>query len=67
LVVLKAVGAISSRMGDPGQLGQRLEKFIHDDVYDGSRFESTFDFRPAISLSEGMRREVAFLQAQKRQ
>jgi nucleoside-diphosphate-sugar epimerase len=67
LVLLKAVGAISCRMGDPGQLGQRLEKFIHDDVYDGSRFESTFDFRPAISLSEGMRREVAFLQAQKRQ
>ena len=67
LVFLKAVGAISCRMGDPGQLGQRLEKFIHDDVYDGSRFESTFDFRPAISLSEGMRREVAFLQAQKRQ
>jgi UDP-glucose 4-epimerase len=66
LVLLKAVGAISCRIGDPGQLGQRLEKFIHDDVYDGSRFESTFDFRPAISLSEGMRREVAFLQAQKR-
>jgi nucleoside-diphosphate-sugar epimerase len=67
LVVLKAVGAISSRMGDPGQLGQRLEKFIHDDVYDGSRFESTFAFRPAISLSEGMRREVDYLQAQKGQ
>jgi nucleoside-diphosphate-sugar epimerase len=65
--LLKAAYAISRRMGDPGQLGQRLEKFIHNDVYDGSRFESTFDFRPAISLSEGMRREVAFLQAQKRQ
>ena len=67
LDLLKAVGAISCRMGDPGQLGHRLEKFIHDDVYDGARFESTFDFRPATSLSEGMRREVAFLQAQKRQ
>lgn len=66
LALLKIVGAISRRMGDPGQLGQRLEKFIHDDVYDGSRFESTFDYRPAISLTEGMRREVEYLQAQTR-
>jgi nucleoside-diphosphate-sugar epimerase len=66
LALLKAVGTISCRVGDPGQLGQRLEKFIHDDVYDGSRFESTFNFRPAISLTEGMRREVESLQAQKR-
>jgi nucleoside-diphosphate-sugar epimerase len=66
LALLKAVGAISGRMGDPGQLGQRLQKFIHDDVYDGSKFEATFDFCPVISLSEGMRREVEFLQAQTR-
>jgi len=63
---LRAGRAMSRSLGDPGQLGQRLEKFIRDDVYDGSRFESTFDFRPAISLSEGMRREVEFLQAQTR-
>jgi nucleoside-diphosphate-sugar epimerase len=58
---LRAAWAMSRSMGDPGQLGQRLEKFIHDDVYDGSKFETTFDFCPAISLSEGMRREVDFL------
>ena len=63
LALLKAARVISCRMGDPGQLGQRLERFIHDDVYDGSRFESTFDFRPAISLSEGMRREVDSLRS----
>jgi len=62
-VLLKAAEAMSRRMGDPGQLGQRLQKFIHDDVYDGSKFEATFDFWPAISLSEGMRREVNFLRA----
>jgi nucleoside-diphosphate-sugar epimerase len=56
--LLKAVGAISLRMGDPGQLGQRLQKFIHDDVYDASKFEAAFGFSPAISLAEGMRREV---------
>jgi nucleoside-diphosphate-sugar epimerase len=64
--LLKIAGAISVSLGDPGQLGQRLQKFIHDDVYDGSKFESTFDFRAAISLTEGMRREVEFLQAQTR-
>ena len=64
MALLKAAGAISLRMGDPGQLGQRLHKFIHDDVYDGCRFESTLGFRSAVSLTEGMRREVEFLQAQ---
>lgn len=63
---LRAAWAMSRSVGDPGQFGQRLEKFIHDDVYDGSKFEATFDFCPAISLSEGMRREVEFLQAQTR-
>ena len=61
LALLKALGEISRRMGDPGQLGQRLEKFIHDDVYDGSKFEAAFDFSPALPLAEGLRREVNWL------
>jgi len=61
LSLLKAAGSISRRIGDPGRLDQRLRKFIHDDVYDGSRFEAAFSFRPAISLTEGMRREVESL------
>jgi nucleoside-diphosphate-sugar epimerase len=63
LAVLKAAGSICRKIGDPGQLDQRLHRFIHDDVYDGSKFEATFDFVPAISLPEGIRREVAFLRA----
>ena len=58
---ITAAWAMSRCIGDPGQLGQRLKKFIHDDVYDGSKFEATFDFCPAVSLAEGMRREVNFL------
>jgi nucleoside-diphosphate-sugar epimerase len=61
MALLKAVGIISLRMGDPGQLGQRLQKFIHDDVYDAAKFETAFGFSPAISLAEGMRREVSWL------
>jgi hypothetical protein len=55
---------MSRKVADPGQLAKRLQKFIHDDVYDGSRFETTFGFRAEISLSEGMRREVDFLRRQ---
>jgi nucleoside-diphosphate-sugar epimerase len=58
LSLLNAVAATSLAIGDPGQLGRRLQKFIHDDVYDGSKFETTYDFSPAVSLAEGMRREV---------
>lgn len=65
-VLLEAASAISRGLGDPGQLSQQLQKFTHDDVYNGSEFEIAFGFCPAISLAEGMRREVEFLQAQTR-
>jgi len=63
LSLLSAAGAISRRLGDPGRLDQRLRKFVHDDVYDGSKFEAAFGFRPAFSLSDGMRREVDSLRS----
>ena len=55
---LKTAAAISLSLGDPGQLGKKMQKFTHDDVYDGSKFETTFNFAPAVSLAEGIRREV---------
>ncbi len=61
MALLRVAGAISHKMGDPGQFGQQLRKFIHDDVYDASRFEATFGFSPAMPLVEGMRREVRWL------
>ena len=63
LTLLKSAAAISRRMGDPGRLDYQLNKFIHDDVYDGTKFETTFGFCPAISLPEGINREVGFLRA----
>jgi nucleoside-diphosphate-sugar epimerase len=56
--LLSAVSALSRSVGDPKQLGQRVEKFTRDDVYSGSKFEAAFDFRPATSLAEGIRKEV---------
>jgi nucleoside-diphosphate-sugar epimerase len=64
-VILNRVAAISHRIGDPGQLAHRLDKFIQDDVYDGTKFEATFAFRPEVPLLEGIRREVKFLHAHK--
>jgi nucleoside-diphosphate-sugar epimerase len=58
MALLNAGVGISRAMGDPEQLGQRLLKFMHDDVYDGSKFEAVFGFSPAIPLAEGIRREV---------
>ena len=56
--MLRAGGAIFRAFGDPGYLNQRLQKFIHDDVYSAEKFQKTFSFCPAVSLTEGMRREV---------
>jgi nucleoside-diphosphate-sugar epimerase len=61
--VLSASLAVAKWIGDPGEFGGRLQKLTHDDVYDGSKFEGRFNFCPAISLSEGIRREVACLRA----
>jgi nucleoside-diphosphate-sugar epimerase len=63
--LLKPARAIFSRIGDPGHVAHRLEKFIQDDVYDGTKFETTFSFAPAVSLLEGIRREVEFPHAHK--
>ena len=59
--VFKLAGAVARAVGDPGNLGGRLQKFIHDDVYSGAKFEAAFDFHPAVALSKGIRREVEFL------
>jgi len=56
--VLETAAAIFHWIGDPGQLGQRLRKFVHDDVYDGAKFADAFDFSPRVSLEQGLFREV---------
>jgi nucleoside-diphosphate-sugar epimerase len=61
LALFRFGGAIARAIGDPGQFEQRLHKFIHDDVYDSSRFESTFDYATEVALIDGIRREVESL------
>jgi nucleoside-diphosphate-sugar epimerase len=56
--ILRAAISVSRGLGDPGQFGQRLEKFTRDDVYNSSKFETAFDFYPATSLLEGIRKTV---------
>lgn len=61
---LQAASSIAGGLGDPGQLRQQFQKFIRDDVYSASKFEAAYHFYPAVSLAEGMRREVNFLRSQ---
>jgi nucleoside-diphosphate-sugar epimerase len=37
-----------------------LRKWLDDDMYDGVKFERAFEFRPAVSLPQGIAREVAW-------
>jgi len=55
---LKAVTTIARTLGDPGQLGRRLEKFIRDDVYSNAKFTNTFNFFPITPLIDGISKEV---------
>lgn len=54
-----ALGITNGR-GPLGALGAALTKWLADDAYDGSRFVAAFGFRPRVSLSEGLAREVAW-------
>jgi nucleoside-diphosphate-sugar epimerase len=56
---LKAATTIARTLGDPGELGRRLEKFIRDDVYSSAKFAKTFNFIPRTSLIDGIRKEVS--------
>lgn len=47
-----------------GALPATVEKWLTDDVYVATAFEQMFNFRAAVSLTEGLRREVAWYRAQ---
>lgn len=53
--------SICRRVNRAGQVTAMLQKFIHDDVYSGEKFENAFGFRASISLREGIREEVTAL------
>ena len=45
-------------------LGATAQKWLADDVYDGSKFAKAFNSQPRVSLTEGLRREVAWYREQ---
>jgi len=45
------------------RLHDTVRKWLTDDVYEGSRFDHTFDFRADVELRDGLAREVAWHRA----
>jgi nucleoside-diphosphate-sugar epimerase len=67
LSLLRPTSAFCRSIGDPLQFASRLEKFLRDDVYDGTRFITRFGFFPQVPLREGIRKEVEFLHEYKQE
>jgi UDP-glucose 4-epimerase len=59
--LVKLTSLAASALGDPFQVSQAIRKFIRDDSYSGAKFEREFGFQTLTPLSEGIRREVAWL------
>lgn len=57
--LLTGVTRLSQSFGDPGHLGVRMEKFVHDDVYVGTAFEHACGFAAKVSLEEGLWRQIS--------
>lgn len=58
---------LSNGYGSFGTARAAVQKWLADDVYDGSKFNQAFGFRPQVSLAEGLRREVAWYRQQSEQ
>lgn len=43
-----------------------LSKWLHDDAYDGSRFEDDTGFAARVTLESGLEREIAWLQGERK-
>ena len=41
-------------------LSATLQKWLADDIYDGSRFQQAYAYSPQVNLEEGLRREVTW-------
>lgn len=60
-VVSRAAGVIGSLAGGRGRLGTLpalVRKWLADDVFSSARFDGAFNYRPGITLQEGLQREV---------
>jgi nucleoside-diphosphate-sugar epimerase len=56
-----AMTAVTRGKGRLGRLSTDVRKLLADDAYDGSKFNAAFQFRDEVPLSEGVRREAAWL------
>jgi nucleoside-diphosphate-sugar epimerase len=60
LMLTKMIAVLGSRRGRLARLHTTVQKWLADDVFDGSAFCRDFDFQPVIDLADGLRREVAW-------
>lgn len=66
-LVLSGTGLLARISGGRGALGRlplTAQKWLADDIYPALRFEQQFAFQPEVTLSEGLRREVAWYRRQ---
>jgi len=62
---LSGLAARLSRGFGRGQVWHdMMKKWLADEVYEGTRFHQSFDFRTRIGLQEGLRREVSWYRNQ---
>jgi nucleoside-diphosphate-sugar epimerase len=58
----RAVGVLARGRGRLEMVRHTLDRWLSNDVYDGTRFRQIFDFHPVVGLREGLQREVAWYQ-----
>lgn len=58
-------GLLGDRLPRVARLRRTLDRWLADDVYDGTRFQTASVFEPQIDLEEGLRRQVAAYQRRK--
>lgn len=58
LIVASAIERLSGAFGQPIRLRYLVEKWLEENTYDSSLFESTYGFHPSVPLQDGLRREI---------
>jgi nucleoside-diphosphate-sugar epimerase len=59
--LVKLTSLAANALGDPFRVIQAIRKFMRDDSYSGAKFEREYGFQAMTPLSEGIRKEVAWL------
>jgi UDP-glucose 4-epimerase len=59
LASASVLGKLTGGSGSLATLHTTLQKWLADDIYDARKFEQAFGFQTQVSLSDGLREEVA--------